>query len=363
LFSLLSGGRLSQSIDFSGRTTDYTVANNKLTRITLPDPDGSGPRLSPTLDFNYQFTASGGWMEVKDAENALTKYTFNRFGRTTKVVDPGAGTWLYTYMKDRGIIVVLANGSSSGSATIPGEMEMIMTNPRGFVTKTKTDRFGLPIEIKYPDGSSEKFERNKHGNPKNHTFPTASGGTGTTTYTYDDRENATQINSPAGVTGIVYDVRSLPISVAQTGRPTQQIARDSYGNAIQVTILPMGGASIAANPDNRYPYMLTYLTNPVDRFDVNNDGFVNQDDQTALQNYVSTNGVAFVNGLTRNGRPVYPDVDGNGIANGSDYAPLASYLASSQLLTENYGYSTGGNNFPRGLLTSHSNTAGETTVY
>ncbi|MFO0085622.1 MAG: RHS repeat-associated core domain-containing protein [Pirellula sp.] len=266
-------------------------------------------------------------------------------------------------MKDRGIIVVLANGSSSGSATIPGEMEMIMTNPRGFVTKTKTDRFGLPIEIKYPDGSSEKFERNKHGNPKNHTFPTASGGAGTTTYTYDDRENATQINSPAGVTGIVYDVRSLPISVTQTGRPTQQIARDSYGNAIQVTILPMGGASIAANPDNRYPYMLTYLTNPVDRFDVNNDGFVNQDDQTALQNYVSTNGVAFVNGLTSNGRPVYPDVDGNGIANGSDYAPLASYLASSQLLTENYGYSTGGNNFPRGLLTSHSNTAGETTVY
>ncbi|MFN7876402.1 MAG: Calx-beta domain-containing protein, partial [Pirellula sp.] len=362
-----SGGKLIRVTDFAGRMTEYTVQNNKLTKITLPDPDLSGPRPAPYYDLSYSTFVASSWIQLIDADGAINIYTFDRFGKVTRVDDDYGGTWTYNYIKNRGIIVVLANGSSSGVAAMPGELEMKVTNPRQKLTKIKTDRFGLPISIVYADGASESFTRNKHGSPLVRQYPSPAGGTNTTLYSYDTLQNPTSIADPSvGVLNQTFGQHSLPVSIDQTGLPFRYIQRDYNGNPTAIYTYQSSSAhGIAANITNSLS-STSYQNNPIDRFDVNNDGFVNASDVSTLDSFIANPTTSFPGGVTRNGRVLYPDVNGNGSVNSSDSLALQMYLnslSSFTYLTDTFSYIGTASGVLNGTLATHTDPANQFTSY
>jgi YD repeat-containing protein len=354
-----SGGFLSQIVDSVGRVTNYTVVDKKLVRIDYADPDGTGPRANPFYTFVYQFGTNGGFITSTSADNDVSKFTFNKNGRVTSIEEPNGAIWQYDYLKDQQSVISLPGGPME-VGVIPGAMEAITTDPRGNKTYISTDRFGNPTKIKYPGGAVETITRNQHGLPISHSYPSAAGGLSEDIYTYDGLYNVTSLNSPyVGVANWVYDsVNSLPIIYSQTNQPGISLTRDVFGNVISVTTNTYSDA-IAANPSNSVPNPSRH-TNPLDRFDVNNDGLVNGSDSLLMLQYV--NGGFQDPTLGVDDRPLYLDVTGDGAFNILDKEAIDQYLAVPRRRMETYSYTTSADGLPAGLVKSYTNAAGEQYV-
>ena len=349
-----TGGFLSEIRDFADRATSFTIVGNRLTKITGPDPDGPDPRVAPFANFVYQFTSQGGFINVTDAESVQTQFNFNQFGRVSKIQLADGSIWTYQYMKDQSTI-----SFGSGTPLIPGNMESVVTNPRGFKTRYKTDKFGLPLSIVYADGYSETYTRNKHGQPLTYVVPSAYAGINTSIYTYDTKFNLVKFESPeVGVENIEYDsVYSLPIRVTSTFDPEQVLTRDARGNVIQVKTKSRNtSVGIAANTQNRGSANAPY-SNPIDRFDVDNDGLVSNADYQAVSDYINNlmYGIRIEEG--NDGRPLYPDVNGDSSIDMFDAFALTSVPPKE--LVESYTYTPSGSGIPAGMLSGYTNASNE----
>ena len=93
--------RITKTIDPLGRETSYAYGDNGwLSTMTLPDPDGSGSATSPV--YTYTNDALGRTTKIEDAERPSyypngrpTTYEFDKRNRVTKITRPdpdGAGS-------------------------------------------------------------------------------------------------------------------------------------------------------------------------------------------------------------------------------------------------------------------------------
>ena len=72
-------GHVSQITDFQGRTTQLGYdSSGRLTSLTEPDPDGSGPLAAPVFTFAYD--TEGRLTSVTDAEDNTTEFAYDFAG-------------------------------------------------------------------------------------------------------------------------------------------------------------------------------------------------------------------------------------------------------------------------------------------
>jgi YD repeat-containing protein len=91
-----AGGRLVSETDALGHVTTLGYdALDRLTRETLPDPDGSGPLTSPVHTAGYDRLGNRVWRE--DPLGRVTFYGYDRLQRLVSVTDPLNGQTAFTY--------------------------------------------------------------------------------------------------------------------------------------------------------------------------------------------------------------------------------------------------------------------------
>ncbi|CAK9082491.1 Putative deoxyribonuclease RhsC (DNase RhsC) (Toxin RhsC), partial [Durusdinium trenchii] len=181
---IYNGGKLTKIVDHVGRETLYEIdANNLLTRITTPDPDGAaGPEKAIVTAFEYNTT--GNYL-TKVRENAQ----LDTMGQITDAVDT-------TYVYNSGAIgrvgTIINDDSSSRQikasqlfalgnpvgAVLPSpfffatdEIQGEMTNELGEKTTYIVDRYGLMTSVTDNLGNTTEYDRNSDGQIDGVTLP------------------------------------------------------------------------------------------------------------------------------------------------------------------------------------------------
>jgi len=169
----------------SARTTSYNYdANGNLLQTTLPDPDGSGPLVSPT-----------------------TSSTYDALGRKTSDTNQMGQTRTFAYNADGRLASVqlppVANPQNGGAMTNP-------TYQYGY------DVFGNQTSIQDPLGRVTQFTFDERGNELSRTLPLGvEHGGFTETFQYDDLGRQTlHVSFEGAVTQSIYD--------PQTGRLSEK---------------------------------------------------------------------------------------------------------------------------------------------
>ena len=208
-------GNVIEETDALGNVTSYTLDElYRVTLVTLPDPDGAGSLASPTIAYAYD--DAGQLISETNPLGATTVYTFTDLGQieTITLPDPDgqgpASSPIYSYMFD------LAGNIAS------------VTDPLNNVTAYKYDIRDRLIEVvgADPDGSGG---------------PLTSPGTA---YAYNAASDLTSVTDALGrVTSYSYngsgwlETITLPDLDGPGGQSAPQIWReyDGVGNVIDIT--------------------------------------------------------------------------------------------------------------------------------
>ena len=107
-----AGSQLVAVADPLGNQTQFVYdADGRQTQVTLPDPDGTGPLLSPTRQTTYDNL--GRTIRTLDERQGETLFTYDLNSNLTSLRDPGGNTtsWVYDAL-DRQIRETNALGAS-----------------------------------------------------------------------------------------------------------------------------------------------------------------------------------------------------------------------------------------------------------
>jgi RHS repeat-associated protein len=188
-----AAGNVTVVIDGLSRLTTFSYDSaNRLTSITQPDPDGGGSLTSPITTFTYDNL--GRLISIRDPVNNLTTWTYDSAGRVLTELDPNNRTLTYTY------------------------------NAAGELT-TIVDRRNQRREFVYDnDGrmTQEKWCTTATGScTASHIF----------TYTYNGRNELTEVNEPDSRYTFTYDDmgRMTAMSVLGSNMPLVRLTNTYDG--------------------------------------------------------------------------------------------------------------------------------------
>ncbi|MBI3348492.1 MAG: putative Ig domain-containing protein, partial [Burkholderiales bacterium] len=249
-------GRLAQTIDALGKATTKTYdengnvvklvdalgaitlneydALNRLTKTTLPDPDGlNGPLVSPERTFEYDEV--GNLVKATDALHHATIYGYDAVGRQVSMTDAAAGVTGFEYDHVGNLLAIvdpLAHRTEYAydalnrrvSETLPGSGGSPASQ-----TLTAYDAVGNVREIVDARGYA-------------------------TAYTYDAlNRQITRTDALNGVATLAYDkVGNLVAATDEEGRTTRFVYDDQDRRVLAIQPNPAGGSS--QGPVTRYTY-------------------------------------------------------------------------------------------------------------
>ena len=241
-------GNPTRILDEEGRGTDYVYDRlNRLTKVTMPDPDGTGSQTHRTPVTEFVYTGTGRLQEQIQTsvespttkivtrfeyhhhdletvtenfvpgggdldENIVTKFEYDKADNRTAIIDPlGRRTEFVFDLLDRPIQVTApdpdgATGSASAPVTHLGydAVGRLINerDPRGNTTHYIYDKRHRPTAILEPLGATTSFVYYEDGQLKD--LVDAEGRI--TSYKYDDAGRIKELRLPGQTaTPIVYD--------------------------------------------------------------------------------------------------------------------------------------------------------------
>ncbi len=186
-------GNTAFSFDAAGfATRTYVDARGMTTRITQPDPDGSGYLIAPDTHFSYDPQGKLAWNYNPDGSTQY--YYYNTAGQLTSVIDELSKTTSFQY----DTLGRLTSSTNRVNATTNWGYDRLsrptsQTDPLGNVTITTYNGRGAVATIAYPDpdGSGpllsplNSFQYDASGNLLSERDPLGNFQ-GSIPYTYDD---------------------------------------------------------------------------------------------------------------------------------------------------------------------------------
>lgn len=209
-------GLLYTATDPNGLATEYLyddVAGPSTTLFVLtstihPDPDGTGPLLSPRTDFSYaQFESGFDWLLTtitapgapeSGQASAVTKLDYDLTGRLSAMTYPDGSVELYDPVQTQSVVDLNVWGFSGTPAPFTklgsGQTtEGQATDRLGEVSRFTMDRFGYVTKSIDSKGNATTYTRNSRGMVLTITEPDLDGAGGEdwiTTFNYDDGEGS-----------------------------------------------------------------------------------------------------------------------------------------------------------------------------
>ena len=154
-------GLVDQTIDPLGQATQYTYdpQRNWLLQVTAPDPDGTtGPDVAPVVNFTYDVV--GRRLSQTDPLGAVTKWEYDADSRVTRVTLPdpdgpgGVDTPQQSFDYDRmGRVIAVTDPLGRTTRTSYDAVGRVVaeTSPLGFVTQNSYDLAGNLVAQTLPD--------------------------------------------------------------------------------------------------------------------------------------------------------------------------------------------------------------------
>ncbi len=165
--------------DAAGRLLEET---NAAKQRTLHSYDANGNRIQTvneatglTTDYTYDF-ANRLIKETEYHPHQVyeTLHSYNKSSRKTKTIDPFGNITQYAY-DQLGRLITTTHISAEGETSLEhfgydvAGNQITVTDVLGHITHTTYTARGQPIEITYPDGSSEIYQYNPNGSLAAHT--------------------------------------------------------------------------------------------------------------------------------------------------------------------------------------------------
>jgi len=226
---------------------DYGPAN-RLTDVTLPDPDGTGPLASPHI--HYAYDRVGNQTSRTDARGKVWSTIYDAANRVVQTTSP-ANDQVSTVYNDTG----------QGAGGTLGVPTATVSDPAGVATVTALDLLGrktstrvgslAPTAYAYdaagdvtqvtdPTGAWVQDAYNEFGQVVAATAPTGTGGAAATTgYSYDTAGRLGSVTDPnSNTTGYWVDGDGRITRVIPAGQSTSSswvIDYDAAGERVKVT--------------------------------------------------------------------------------------------------------------------------------
>jgi RHS repeat-associated protein len=195
---------LSSATDEQGHIT--TLGRDlvgRLTSITLPDPDDTGPLDAPVTTFTYDSTTSL-MTSATNANDETTTFTYGIDRSLASVTFDDSTTRIFDPYLTAGVI---DPAGSNGTLSSPADLLLTsdvwgrVTDENNHTTYYRTDRFGQYTEVKDAFGNITTYTRDSMGQVTERVDPDPDGAglesSASTTYTYSGT-NLTQISYPDG---------------------------------------------------------------------------------------------------------------------------------------------------------------------
>jgi RHS repeat-associated protein len=219
-------GRLVSEYDLLfSRTTAYEYdGRNRPTKITLPDPDGTGSATAPVTEIEYD--AAGRQTKVTDPLDRETTYTYDKEGRVKTVTAP----------------------DPDGTGPLTAPVASTNYNALGMVTST-TDALGGVTSYEYDD--AQRITKVTQPDPDG----TGPASAPSIVYVYNGQGLLDTVTDPMGRdTVITYDSKGRRTKVADDAGNETTYAYNTLGQATSVTGEDPDGAGPQAAPVTTYTY-------------------------------------------------------------------------------------------------------------
>ena len=191
--------KLTQVIDPSGRTTNFTYPNGvDLAAVTQVATNGV-----PDTVAQYVYNPHHRPIAYVDAAGQVTSYTYNAAGQLTSVTNPLGQTTQYQYNATGDLTAIInADGKTAASFTYDAfDRVATYTDAGGWTASYSYDAADRITKITYPDGTSDRYTYDKL-DLASHTDRLGR----VWTYTHDADRRLTSITDPSGqVTRLGYN--------------------------------------------------------------------------------------------------------------------------------------------------------------
>ncbi len=198
-------GNLSSITTADGITSTYTHdANGRITAITKPDPDGSGPLAAPTTSLAYD--TNGMLSTITYPDGGVESYAYDHALRLERVTRADDSEDTYVSMFAAALVDTSGgDGSQQSSANLIGAGDMeIVTTVGGVTTTADVDTWGYPVNAVNGEGHATQYLRNSKGQVLKRIEPDPDGtgplSKSITTYNYDGKGNLIRTALPDGST-------------------------------------------------------------------------------------------------------------------------------------------------------------------
>jgi RHS repeat-associated protein len=257
-------GNLVSVTDARNNVTLYQYdALNRLVQVTLPDPDGSGALVAPVIRYGYDFV--GNVTAVTDPLNRVTQYRYDARNRLIQVIDPLNQSTSYGYDLDDNLIRVTDGLSNQTQFSYDARNRLITEiDPLSQIRQyaydfannliSRTDRNGRQLQFGY-DNLNRIMTETWIG-----TTPAQ-----VIRYSYDAMSNLRTISDLYSSLTYSYDNRDRIKTIDNTGTPNIPAVilthtYDPTGNRLSLTDTlnsqPKGSEAYLYDPLNR----LTQIT-------------------------------------------------------------------------------------------------------
>jgi RHS repeat-associated protein len=264
-----TAGVLSAIANSAGQITEFIHDSlGLLTKIRLPDPDGTGPLIAPEYQFAYN--ADKLLYQTIDPLGRTQTLTYDAALRATGGINADGTTWQVTSIESAGIVDIATVGYDvdhpAPASHLTPTHEATFTNERGAVTRTEVDGFGYPTKITDAAGQVTRYERNGNGQRTRVILPDPdeSGPLGelVTKYEYDDRGRPTSVEHPDGTTEVwEYDATfgQLTRHVDELGHETIFVIDSTNGNTLSARVV-VGANDLTSAESDDLVTTYTYTT-------------------------------------------------------------------------------------------------------
>ncbi len=215
-------GNLQTYTDENGNPTDYGYDNgNRLTSVTGPDPDGAQPQPRPVTSYTYDEVSNPKTRTV--ASTHTTTYSYDDANRLASVTSPTGQLWTYGYD---------ANGDRTSQIDAFGNSTATPTDDGK--TTYGYDELGRLNSISYSDstpGVGYQYDANDN-------LTQMTDGSGTETYTYDALNALKSVTRGSDTFAYVYDIAG---NLTQTTYPDSTVITASYDDDERMGSVTSGG--------------------------------------------------------------------------------------------------------------------------
>jgi len=238
-----SSGLLSTITDFASRVTTVTHdGSGRITKVTLPDPDGAGGDPSPEVDYAYSGTTFLLTL-ITDPNNNATSLEYDFAGRLKKITNPDLSTKQFAPLRVQGLVDPASGlGTSSNPAAIVETLATTYswTDELGHITTTTRTASGSNVTVTDAAGNATAYELDANGLTTKITEADPDGAgpktAPVTTYEYDTKGNRTKVTNPDLTTRTwVYNSNNMPTSFTNELAKVTNYTYDTNRNLLTVT--------------------------------------------------------------------------------------------------------------------------------